>query len=176
MPSDKMYRPLQPYATTIPTEGQNCIIISVALSCLSLLLIQLATPVVQSYLRYYRYRNTSIHEGTVPSTYRSTAALYQGTLLSYSYTIYCSASWNQTAAQPWSPKRRQRAATKEHLLNAHVIIAVAARFRLISSMPSLMNRRGNNVHTVDVNNTTWYVHREGVPSTSTPRQQLPHRC
>lgn len=112
MPSDKIYLPLQPYTTTIPTKGQNCISISVALSCLSLLLIQLATPVVQSYLRYYRYRNTSIHEGTVPSTYRSTAALYQGTLPSYSYTIYYSASRNQTAAQPWSPKRRQRAATK----------------------------------------------------------------
>ena len=102
----------------------------------------------------------------MPSTYQSTAALYQGTLPSYSYIIYCSASRNQIAAQPWSPKRRQRAATKEHLLYAHVIIAVAARFRLISSMPSLMNHRGHNLHTVDVNNTTWYVHREGVPSTS----------
>ena len=60
---------------------------------------------------------------------------------------------------------------KEHLLYAHVIIAVAARFRLISSMPSLMNHRGHNLHTVDVNNTTWYVHREGF-SQHQPRQQL----
>ena len=36
------------------------------------------------------------------------------------------------------------------------------RFRLIYPMPSLLNRRGNNLHTADVN-TTWYVHREGVP-------------
>ena len=36
------------------------------------------------------------------------------------------------------------------------------RFRLISPIPSLLNHRGNDLHTVDVN-TTWYVHREGVP-------------
>ncbi len=155
MPSDKIYRIVH-CSRTPPRSQLRDKIVSASLS-LSPLLIQLATPVVQSYLRYYRYRNTStcIYEGTVPSTYRSTAALYQGTLPSYSYTIYYSASRNQTAAQPWSPKRRQRAATKEHLLYAHVIIAVAARFRLISSMPSLMNHRGHNLHTVDVNNTTW---------------------
>lgn len=138
MPSDKVYLQLQPYTTRRPK-----------------------LPTVLSISQYTR-RNCAIH---IPIYSR--AMLYQGTLPSYSYTIYCSASRNQTAAQPWSPKRRQRAAaTKEHLLYAHVIIAVAARFRLISSMPSLMNHRGHNLHTVDVNHTTWYVHREGVPSTS----------
>ena len=51
-------------------RDQNCISASLSLSPHS---IKLATPVDQSYRRHYRFRN--LHEGTVPSTYRSTASI-----------------------------------------------------------------------------------------------------
>ena len=125
---------------------------------------QLATPVDQSYQQYYRYRN--IHEGTVPSCIPIYIRNLKKCFLPTA-TINCSASSNQTAPQPAvEPQTTSTCCavtvTKEHLLCSRYDCSCREiRFRLISPIPSLMNRRGNNLHTVDVN-TTWYVHREGV--------------
>jgi hypothetical protein len=134
-------------------------IISASLS-LSPHSMQLATPVDQSYQRHYRYRN--IHEGTVPSTYRSTAAISRNApfLLFQSIAVPQAVKLHPSRGAPNDVDVLSR--SRRSICYAHIMIAVAARLRLISPIPSLVNRRGNILHAVDIN-TTWYVHREGVP-------------
>jgi len=82
---------------------------------------------------------------------------------SYSYNqLQCLEQSNCTPSRGAPNEVDVVSRSRRSICYAHVMIAVAARFRLISPIPSLVNRRGNNLHTVDVN-TTWYVHREGVP-------------
>ena len=135
------------HTTTIPTKGQNCISASLSLSPHS---IKLATPVDQSYQRHYRFRN--IQEGTVPSTYRSTAPISRNApfLLLQSIAVPQGIKLHPSRG---APKRRRRAVAvaKEHLLCSRYDCSCRQiRFRMIYLIPSLVNRRGNNLHTVDI--------------------------
>jgi hypothetical protein len=103
----------------------------------------------------------------VPSTYRSTAAISRNApfQLLQSMAVPQAIKLHPSRGAPNDVDVLSR--SRRSICYAHVMIAVAARLRLISPIPSLVNRRGNILHTVDVN-TTWYVHREvGAISTLT---------
>ena len=122
----------------------------------------------------YRYRN--IHERTVAFIYRSTAAISRNApfLLLQSIAVPQAIKLHPSRG---APKRRRRAVAvaKEHLLCSRYDCSCRQiRFRLISPIPSLLNHRGNDLHTVDVcckyNLVPVCASRRTSP-TSTPRQR-----
>jgi hypothetical protein len=136
--------PLQPYTTTIPTKGQNCI--SYQHLCRSLL-IRCSSPHPRRpklptalSISHFTRRNCAIH---IP--------IYSRHLKERSFpapTINCSASSNQTATPAVEPQTTVDVLSRSRrsIFYAHVMIGVAARLRMISPIPSLLNRRGNNLH------------------------------
>ena len=140
-------------------RDQTVYIISAPLSLSILNSIRLATPVDQSYQRHYRYmyrnfestrRNCAIH---IP-IYSRNLEIKEHSLPTP--TINCSTSRNPTAPQPAvKPQTTSTCCavtvTKEHLLCSRYDCSCREiRFRMIPPISSLMNRRGNNLHTVDV--------------------------
>ena len=163
-----------------PNKGTKIVYISISVALSSFDAARHATPVDQSFLRsisisQYTRRNCGNH---IPIYSRNLKERFLPVP-----TINCSASSNQTAPQPAvKPQTTSTCCavtvTKEHLLCSRYDCSCSEiRFRLISPIPSLMNRRGNNLHTVD-DNTIWYryVTSRRSSSTSTPGQQLPYRC
>ena len=135
-------------------------------------------PSTKATYRYGTYRYRDLHEGTVPSTYRPTAAISRNAPFQLLQSIAVPQAIKLHPSRETPNDVDVLSRSRRSICYAHVMIAVAARFRLISPIPSLVNRRGNNLHTVDVN-TTWYVHREGDREkflNLNAKKQLPYRC
>ncbi len=108
-------------------------------------------PTALSISQYTR-RNCAIHLLTTP--------LSQGTplfLLLQSIAVLQAIKLHPSREAPNDVDVLSR--SRRSICYAHVMIPVAARLR-ISPIPSLLNRRENNLHTVDVNTTCKFIEKE----------------
>ena len=136
------------HTTTIPTKGQNCISASLSLSPHSM---QLAMPHPSTKatngtidIAIYTKELCHSYTDTAPISRNAPSQLLQSTAVPQAIKLHPSRG---------APKRRRRAVAvaKEHLLCSRYDCSCRQiRFRMIYLIPSLVNRRGNNLHTVDI--------------------------